>query len=765
MPIHTYQEILDLVEEQPETEGDEEEMDIDNESDCQLNIDQGGVEEQEQGFGLADQDEEDLSDAVSWSSSPAPQTPKLPSKANNNLPPDSSYEAAQPVSAQKTVQQAERSISPDPVHIQDPASSPPIPAGTNNSTEDMDMEIDVPQGLGEDQLASTSAAKLGATVMPSPMVPRHESVIQVKDTPFAKARDGRPLPFAMAQVSSQNQTSSGTSRDTSLTSIVFGTYNDPTSSEYRQPTNVETGFPNVSAGVSADVSADGFSTRKLVPIVGTKTGDVSMADISPRADQKHPQPSATGENAAPMPPIESEDRTGPQTVQSGALAPSHRFTTKRKSSGSPSKPSPRHAKRREIKLSGFSQHSPPSQDPETAYRHHKKEFVQKLREDRVQEPASTTPPSRPKPHPPTQSPAVDSAQSPIENFKTLQLADATKKLVEASARTPQASVSVSPRHARGVSNSTPPLSKANKSLHIAHDDDGMHTPQAHKHPIKIFDQFKATYPEYSGDREHFIAKCREMYDFEQEDKMVPKSQWDDYLIRSRTDYRDYMMRCVDISRDPEPYLRFYKDHISDRIYDKGVLKDQNTLFTALEQLGHTPSLKSPAQRNPVPARAPRPKRPSVWDSLLGPSRSNSPQVFPQTAPAPDQRPTKDTRRSSALGSGSTSKNREVPRRPTYGSPKTIGTLSSMTNSTVRQNPPPPVSRKSNTNGFTDGREPYLVEKSDDTIQDLVVGHQKLTSWTGSTSVRGNMKWPSNLAIRPATTRPTRPDVLSWKDEL
>ncbi|KAF2651519.1 hypothetical protein K491DRAFT_781818 [Lophiostoma macrostomum CBS 122681] len=752
MPIQTYQEILALVEEQCMTEEVEAEMETDDESVDQLNVYQEGADGQDEGLGLAEQDEDDLSDAVSWSSSPAPQTPKLATKGNRNLPPDSSFEAVQYTSAKKVVRPRASSISQALVDEQpspDPPSSPPIPAGTN-STEDMDMEIDVPQGLGYDQPAPAPVSKPGASVMLSPGYPRQESVVQVKDTPYTKGKDGRLLPLAKPQASSQNQASNGTSKDTLSTSIVHGTYNDPTSSNDRRSINVGSTHPNV--------QADAFDKRRTVQIADTETVDVFMVNASTPTDQNQRRTSATEEDAKAVPQFASDEIAAPESGRTGTLSPNHRVTMKRKSSGSPSKSSPRHVKKRGIKVSSFSQLSPPSQDPETSHRKIKTEFVQKVREDRVKEATSMTPPSRPKSRPPTPSNTVNNTQSPIEDFKSLKLADPSKRMVGTPSRTPQGLTSGSSRHAQTMPSPTPLLSRTKPSPQAEHIN-GKHVPQARTHPIRIFDQFRTMYPEYTGDEQHFTNLCRQMYHLEQEDRMLPKSQWDDFVIRNRTDYTDYVMRCLDISVEHSPYLRFYKDHISDRIFDKGVLKDQATLITALKQLG-----SAPLQRSPAPARAIRPRQSIEWGALLGPSDTSSSQVFQQAAPPVDRRLTKETLVPADLGRDNNARHREVPQRPAYGSPKTIGSLSSMTNSNIRQTVPP-VPRKNDASSRMNSHEHYLIEQFDDAVQDFVVGHQKLTSWTGSSSVTGNRKWPSNLAIRPAITRPSRANILSWKDEL
>jgi hypothetical protein len=101
---------------------------------------------------------------------------------------------------------------------------------------------------------------------------------------------------------------------------------------------------------------------------------------------------------------------------------------------------------------------------------------------------------------------------------------------------------------------------------------------------RIYDLFKEAYPDYSGDVNHFMGQCMKMYELDLEDKMIQKWLWDDYLIRNRTDYKAYASSCLDRGGDIMPYIRFYKDHIQDAIYCKGILNNRHILRQALVEL-------------------------------------------------------------------------------------------------------------------------------------------------------------------------------------
>jgi hypothetical protein len=162
--------------------------------------------------------------------------------------------------------------------------------------------------------------------------------------------------------------------------------------------------------------------------------------------------------------------------------------------------------------------------------------------------------------------------------------------------------------------------------------------------LTIFQKFQTAYPEYTGTAKQFTGLCKEMYKLDQEDKMVPKWQWDDYLIRRRIDYKDYLDQCENEGEQSEPYHRFYKDNIRDTLYTKGVLKNRAVLATALSELQIQPPITTAAAATPVPERAPQRGRQSLPSSgmLTQPKahqarQSLPPSQLPAVSPAPKAR--------------------------------------------------------------------------------------------------------------------------------
>jgi hypothetical protein len=144
--------------------------------------------------------------------------------------------------------------------------------------------------------------------------------------------------------------------------------------------------------------------------------------------------------------------------------------------------------------------------------------------------------------------------------------------------------------------------------------------------LNIFESFKAAYQMYTGDVKHFQGQCKQMIKLDQEDKMVPKWQWDDFIIRNRTDYKKYLEECGDQGEDPEPYHRFYKDRIRDTIYRKGIIEGRPTLLQALKQLNIQPPTPEPNKLSKPQdllrkEKRPRTSLPSAFTPAKAPPKS------------------------------------------------------------------------------------------------------------------------------------------------
>ena len=90
-------------------------------------------------------------------------------------------------------------------------------------------------------------------------------------------------------------------------------------------------------------------------------------------------------------------------------------------------------------------------------------------------------------------------------------------------------------------------------------------------PLNIFQLFRSTYPEYSGDLNHFTAIGIKIGRLLKEGRMEHKSLWDDYIVRHWVDYRRYTARCADSAEDPKPYEQYYRDDVEDPCYTKRVV--------------------------------------------------------------------------------------------------------------------------------------------------------------------------------------------------
>jgi hypothetical protein len=614
---------------------------------------------------------------VSWATSPSPEPPQILSRLRQELPPDSSFETVEHAandSPEKTTtptrpQDSIVVYSSNEKEQNEPPSSPPVAKEPTILDEDMEMEEYVPQALGEDVLAGEPESRPQAAVPASP--PPCPAVL-IKETPYVRDKHGQHK--AQATSSPGRQLPSNTSKHTSSASIVYGTYDDKPSSDLQRTTSHRT----LSGPGATDVQEDGNSPRAArqrsathddrIQVGGGNTKEPSTLDVGfPEAllvssQQEHDQieqpcavdtgmqdvkvphhPGATPVFAQLSPGTPTSLATTSSVHQEGQPQAPHVPATvvvsknpsltpgaaKRKHDHSPSKKSGRHSKRREIKIMDIDGDTPYPAEPATALLNYREESLRKFRESRK---SSTSPENQPE--------SAGKAESPLGG-------DAMQVDVPVEPGNSAAAVAMSPRHKslyeepnlkKASLASTPPLRSANEtspdaqppldselksSVGLRTDEPFQAvTPKPTDTPVDIFTSFKVAYPMYTGDIKHFQSQCIQMIKLDREDKMVPKWQWDDFIIRNRTDYKEYALECVDQGEDPEPYHRFYKDTIRDTVYRKGIIEGRTTLLAALEQLNVQPPTAGPNKSSKSQDSLRKEKRPRTsLPSALTPAKA------------------------------------------------------------------------------------------------------------------------------------------------
>lgn len=612
---------------------------------------------------------------VSWSASPTPEPPRLPTRSNQQLPPDSSFEAvesmdpAEDFGAEKSVVSSQVQ---DPILIDssneddrnDPPSSPPVAQDAAETDEDMEMEEYVPQALGEDSTERANEPPQRSVLTASPP-PR--PVVQVKETPYVRSKNGQ-LRKQVDPTPSRRLSSSGTSKHTSSTSIVHGTYNDKPSSG--PPVNAAQTGINVT-DLEQGVETDGHQLKQQQneiahelsgPVldnapsgmIGHNTGipeaigvshdllpaledeslrrSVAKAVITTEVPEPTPisaqmPPPNSGPTAEPSSPHAIKRRPAQEDGNRAMLSKSPSHTpgaVKRKHNNSPSRRNSQHSKRREIKIVSFGDDSPDSTDPALTIRHYREESLRQYREARKS------------------SSSVENGPESAAKAEALHEGNAMQIDTPAVSRIDAPAPSLAPQHDSLYRESSPafPVTEdaTAATMHSASvtaptervqsvSTSGASMPQAShvatstgESASSVFERFKAAYPEYTGDTKHFQGQCTQIIQLDREDKMVPKWQWDDYIIRNRTDYRDHAVARMEQGQDPGPYHRFYKDMIRNTIYRKGVIEGRNTLIQALQQL-----------KGPLPEREPRNSpRKSLGKEKR--ARASLPSAFHQTKP-------------------------------------------------------------------------------------------------------------------------------------
>ncbi|MCJ1467164.1 hypothetical protein MMC07_005786 [Pseudocyphellaria aurata] len=111
----------------------------------------------------------------------------------------------------------------------------------------------------------------------------------------------------------------------------------------------------------------------------------------------------------------------------------------------------------------------------------------------------------------------------------------------------------------------------------------------------IFDRFKCSYPDYSGNIEQFFNICNKIRNLVEAGREEHQSLWDDFIVRYNTEYPRYINQCVNMAEDPAPYEQFYRNEIIEARYNK-LIVTRKTLSDALILKQHV--LRSPTPQQP-----------------------------------------------------------------------------------------------------------------------------------------------------------------------
>lgn len=102
-------------------------------------------------------------------------------------------------------------------------------------------------------------------------------------------------------------------------------------------------------------------------------------------------------------------------------------------------------------------------------------------------------------------------------------------------------------------------SKGEKSPNNVHSVSGESVQPSRN--ITIFDRFKLSYSEYSGNMQHFTAICSKLQKRIDAGRGLHQALWDDFILRHKIEYANYLQDCANKAEDPMPYDKFYDDEI------------------------------------------------------------------------------------------------------------------------------------------------------------------------------------------------------------
>lgn len=114
--------------------------------------------------------------------------------------------------------------------------------------------------------------------------------------------------------------------------------------------------------------------------------------------------------------------------------------------------------------------------------------------------------------------------------------------------------------------------------------------------LNIFDRFKISYPDYTGNTEQFVNICNKIQNLVKAGREEHQTLWDDFIVRYNTEYPRYINQCVNMAEDPVPYEQYYRNEVLEARYNKLVVT-RKTLSDALVLKHHVPESPRPQQPN------------------------------------------------------------------------------------------------------------------------------------------------------------------------
>lgn len=183
--------------------------------------------------------------------------------------------------------------------------------------------------------------------------------------------------------------------------------------------------------------------------------------------------------------------------------------------------------------------------------------------------------------------------------------------------------------------------------------------------ITMFDRFKLSYPEYLGTMQHFTAICSKLQKRIDAGRGLHQALWDDFIIRHKIEYANYLQDCANKAEDPMPYDKFYEDEIDGARFINQVVT-RKTLHEALALLpSNDKEIKDIGRNSSLPASSRLDKsRHSPRKSQLG-SRCASPQIIDLS----EKRSEKSSRRSLPWLSPNSPKSTPHPKPLTPSTPR------------------------------------------------------------------------------------------------
>ena len=96
-------------------------------------------------------------------------------------------------------------------------------------------------------------------------------------------------------------------------------------------------------------------------------------------------------------------------------------------------------------------------------------------------------------------------------------------------------------------------------------------------PSTLYERFTSAYPIYGGNTKHFRSLCIKLSRILETGSIIPAYLLDDFVIRHKLEYQNYLQQCAEEGEDADSYYKYYSENTTKALFTKRILSHHELL--------------------------------------------------------------------------------------------------------------------------------------------------------------------------------------------